>query len=290
MRLTPDQIKEGILHPAQEVRDASVFYFADEFSDDPEIMPLVIQAIKEHGWDDAFGMYSFMENLVQTEETLAWAIEQLRHCRQPDDVDEEHLTLWLLDALKSAHPDLLKAHRDEIRDLEVVDDEVDEAVEDRILLHGLTAEELWAELEEFCEERKDEDYLTDGDIDFSHRLVEALSRHPGAYDDRVLSLLAEEVEDYTDNPMLWMEPCLVRLAGELRLQQAIPLIINKDAGQDELLGPECTRALVNLCPSLIPRSPFVRLLGTHQHVLPRRHSRMRNEMASPGSPLCTRPT
>jgi hypothetical protein len=244
MRLTSSQIEQGILHPEQSVRDASVFYFADEFSDDPEIMPLVIQAIERYGWDDAFGMYSFVENVVQTEETLGWAIEQLRQCRQPDDVDEEQLTLWLLDALKSAHPDLLKAHRGEIRDLEAVDDEVDEAVEDRILLHGLTAEELWAELEEFCEDNKSEDYLTEGDVDSAHRLVEALGRHTGVYDDRMLSLLAEEIEDYTDNPMLWMEPCIVRLAGELRLQRAIPLVIKKL--HEETLESDCTRFLVKI--------------------------------------------
>ena len=156
MRLTPEQIKAGILHSEQATRDASIFYFADEFSTDPTIMPLVIQAIEKHGWEDAFGMYSFLENLAQTEETLTWAIDQLRHRGQPNDEDEARLTLWLLDTLTSAAPDLLKAHEDEIRDLDAVDEGVQEAVEERILLHGFTPEKLWAELEEFCEHNKEE--------------------------------------------------------------------------------------------------------------------------------------
>ena len=57
----------GILHPDQMARDATVYYFAASFSPDPAIMPLVIQAIEEHGWDDAFGMYSFLQNITQTE-------------------------------------------------------------------------------------------------------------------------------------------------------------------------------------------------------------------------------
>jgi hypothetical protein len=55
----------------------AVYYFGGSFSPDPTIMPLVIQAVEEHGWDDAFGTYSFLDDLVQTEETLRWVIDRL---------------------------------------------------------------------------------------------------------------------------------------------------------------------------------------------------------------------
>ena len=45
MRLPAEKIKEAILHPDRELREAAVFYFADAHSPDPTIMPLVIQAI-----------------------------------------------------------------------------------------------------------------------------------------------------------------------------------------------------------------------------------------------------
>jgi len=246
MRLTPDQIKSGILHPKQEVRDAAVYYFADSFSTDLTIMPLVIQTIEQHGWDDAFGAYSFMESLVQKEETLAWAIEQLRPRGQPDDEDEARLTLWLLDALTNAAPELLKAHEAEIRELDAVDEGVREAVDEKILLEGFAADKLWSELEEFCEHSKSEDYLTDEDIDFAHRLVEALGRHPTVFDAKVLEVLSQEIEDYTDDPMVWMEPCIVRLAGELRLSEAIPLIVRRLHDDDDILNPDCMRFLVKI--------------------------------------------
>jgi hypothetical protein len=46
MRLTDDQIKQGIIHPEQLVRDVAVRYFSESFSSDPTVMPLVIQAIE----------------------------------------------------------------------------------------------------------------------------------------------------------------------------------------------------------------------------------------------------
>ena len=53
MRLPADKVKEAILHSHQDVRDAAVFYFANSYSSDPTIMPLVvIQAIDKFGFDN----------------------------------------------------------------------------------------------------------------------------------------------------------------------------------------------------------------------------------------------
>jgi uncharacterized protein YchJ len=127
-----------------------------------------------------------------------------------------------------------------------VDESERESVEETIMLHGFTAEKLWQELDEFCEHKKGEDHLSGEDIDFAHRLVQAMGRHPNVFDNRVLDLLGQEIEDFTDHPMKWMEPCIVRLAGELRLQQAIPLLIKKLHEDDEVLTPDCVRSLVKI--------------------------------------------
>ena len=49
MRLAEEQIKRGILHPEQMVRDVALRYFSQSFSDDPTIMPLAIEDIEAHG-------------------------------------------------------------------------------------------------------------------------------------------------------------------------------------------------------------------------------------------------
>jgi hypothetical protein len=72
MRLPADKVKEAILHANQDVREAAVYYyFAKSFSTDPAIMPLAIQAIDRFGFENAFRVYSFLEDLVQTNGSIA---------------------------------------------------------------------------------------------------------------------------------------------------------------------------------------------------------------------------
>ncbi|MDY0167602.1 MAG: SEC-C metal-binding domain-containing protein [Thermoguttaceae bacterium] len=188
-------------------------------------MPLAIEAIEKYGWDDAFYLYYFsFERLPQTEETVLWLIDQLE---RPQNDENEHLTSWLLEVLANAAPPLLQAHQQPILELDVVDEEMRKAIRDRIVLHGFAPEKLWRELEELCDRNKSEDYPPDEDIDHAHRLVQAMGVYPNVFDARVIELLDQDIEDYSDNPMVWMEPFLVWLAGELRLEQAIPLVLKR---------------------------------------------------------------
>lgn len=228
MRLTPDQIKQGIKHSTRSVRNACLAYFADSFSTDPDIMPQVIQAIEKYGWNGAFDLYYFsFETLPQTETTLLWVMDQLEWREQPRNGRCDDLHSWLVDVLANADPPLLQAHEQRILKLGGVDEEMREAIRDRISLHGLDPETLWHELEDICDRNKSEDYLPDEDIDHAHRLVDAMGVYPNVFDARVIELLDQDIEDYTDNPMIWMERFLVRLAGELRLEQAIPLVLER---------------------------------------------------------------
>ena len=88
MRLPAEKVKEAILHADQDVRVAAVYYFARSHSNDPTIMPLVIQAIEKFGFDNAFQTHSFMEDLVQTDETVRWLIQQLTKLGQPANEKE----------------------------------------------------------------------------------------------------------------------------------------------------------------------------------------------------------
>jgi hypothetical protein len=73
MRLPADKIKQAIFHPDADVRDAAVFYFARSCLPDPTIMPLAIQAFEQYGLD-AFEIMTFLQGLVQTDETIDWLI------------------------------------------------------------------------------------------------------------------------------------------------------------------------------------------------------------------------
>src|SRR5471032_2806511 len=107
MRLPADKMKQAILHADQDVREAAVYYFARSHSSDPTIMPLVIQAIDKLGidklgFDKAFETHTFLEDLVQTDETVRWLIQQLKKLGQPANAEEAEPILAYISALVHA--------------------------------------------------------------------------------------------------------------------------------------------------------------------------------------------
>jgi len=124
-----------------------------------------------------------------------------------------------------------------------------EIVAERINLLSVDADICWRDLERFCEEAKDVEDIEEVDLDHAYALVEAIGRQRGRYAERVLSILAENIEDLESNPKVWMETFAVRMAREMRLEPAIPLIIGKlkEGGEEaEWLADECKSALAEI--------------------------------------------
>ena len=242
MRLSEDKIKQAILHPDPEVREMAVRYFADSFSPDSTIMPLVIQALEKHGREN-FSTFAVRQGLVQTDDTLRWILAELATEGVPQDKNLTRYGWGLLELLSQADAHLLAKHQSAIVELEGLDLSVREAVTERIQLLSTDPDTCWKELNEFCEREKKKHYINEVNLPHANRLVEAIARSGEQYADRVLSILAEKVEDYTDHPMGWLEPLVVRLAGEMRLESAIPLIVGKLHEEGDLLAQECETAL-----------------------------------------------
>lgn len=242
MRLSEDKIKHGILHSEQKVRDTAVRYFSICFSTDPTVMPRVIEAIQQYGWRNGVSNYALGDGLSQTDETLQWIIGELR---REEDADEGWISyqFGLTRLLSQANPQLLEEHEVEIQSIEGLDLKTRETISDRIRLLAADAETCWQELQAFCEQVKTAEYISDVDLGPAYNLVEAIARAPGEFADRMMSVLQEKIEDFTDHPMAFMEPLTVRLAGEMRLQAAVPLVIGKLREDADWLSEECKRAL-----------------------------------------------
>ncbi len=105
---------------------------------------------------------------------------------------------------------------------------------------------LWRELEAVCEEGKDKQYL--GDVRWAEGLdlVEELARQGERHADRAMEVLAVEIENYEGHPLGWLEPLVVRLAGELRHEPAVPLIVKKLHEDGDVLNEQCQYALVKI--------------------------------------------
>jgi hypothetical protein len=242
MRLPETKIKEAILHPEKLVRQEALNYFADCFSRDPDVMPLAIKALETFGRRDAFQYVHVLSHLAQTEATLAWAVKELYRDVQPTAEYDGYLPA-LSRLLCEADPQLLLPRAEEILQAPGFDAELAETFQDNLGLAAWDADQCWAELERFCAEAIGEEDWSELDFDHASRVVKALARQGAKFVDRTLELLGREVGDFETDPMSCMEIHLVELAGEMRLERAVPLIVKKLHERGDNVEEECVDAL-----------------------------------------------
>ncbi len=240
MRLPAEKIKEAILNPDRELRDASVYYFARSYSPDPTIMPLVIQAFERFG-SDAFERSSFLDGLVQSEESVAWLIREIGQIDPDADERSSDLFADLVDALRHADAAVLRPHADAIHRIEQLDDESKDVITDRIAISSFDPEALWRELTEFCDEEDLEEETSDEDFDFGCSVVDALASFSEHYEARVLEIL-----NTGEAGNGWLEIMAVRLAGRLRMTEAIPYLVDLLGDPDLMAYEHARRALIQI--------------------------------------------
>ncbi len=246
MRLSSEQVKQGIRHPDAAVRDAAVRYFSQAFSQDPTIMPVVIQAIEQYGWQHAVSPLAFGEGLVQTEETVVWLITESRRVGRPEDQDWCHYQAGLRHLLAAADAQLLRKYEAELSHVGLTDTDFRAAIHDRIRLLTVNADTCWRELESFAERVKDKEYLSDVNLAPAHYLIEAIARDGTPYVARVLEVLQQELPEDPHHFLNCFVPLVVRLAGQLRLDCAVPSITDKLHEEHDWLNEECQRALIKI--------------------------------------------
>jgi hypothetical protein len=245
MRYPEAKIKEAILHPDLEIRDRAVSYFARSFSADTSLMPLVIKAVETYGrQNDAYRLIGAARELPQSEGTIAWVIDELN---AEATATFENYAYNLSMVLLEADPALLLPRESAILEARHFLPDLREPLTERLRMLSWDFATCWRELEEFAEETKDEQGAGKVNLGHAHRIVEALARYGQDSEERVRALLSQKVTDYRHNPMMWLEPLAVRLAGQARLDAATPLIVAKlleDGG--DILNQECAEALTRI--------------------------------------------
>jgi hypothetical protein len=242
MRLPETQIRDAILHPDKLVRQDARVYFTDCFSRDIEVLPRAIQALETYGRRKAFQYFPDLDHLAQTEATVEWAIRELQQANDTGEVDETYRSA-LSCLLCSADPQLVGPRADRIVRSPGFPEDLAYEFQERLELASWEADRCWQELEKIAAEG------TRGeDVDWYHagRVVEALARQGDRYADRVLELLAQEVRDDDADPMAWLEIFLVQLAGDMRLERAVPLVVKKLYEEGDFILEESVEALAKI--------------------------------------------
>jgi hypothetical protein len=245
MRLPEAQIKEALVRPEKLVRQEALLYFADCYSRDAEAMSLAIKAIETYGRSQAFLYVHVLAHLAQTEATVDWAIQEL-HREEDQAGDHDSFFPALSRLLCRADPHLVLPRANEVLQAPGFFQGLRREFQERLRLAAWDADQCWQELERICTQGVGQRHPSDVDFGHASRVVEALARRGEAYADRFLDLLGTPVKDFETDPMTWLEIFLVMLAGEMRLERAIPRVVQKLHLCGEVLSEQAVEALAKI--------------------------------------------
>lgn len=225
MRLPEDKIKEAILHPDLDVRDAAIRYFDSSTFPDHTLMPLAIQAIERYGRTHAFSHTHYLNLLPQTEQTIAWVIAELQRDFQGLPEEKYFYFLNLSRLLTHADIRLVAQRAADIHQAPHFDAKERLDFRGRLEIFGWNTEKCWQVLLQYCEANVNINDIEEFDLGHALRIVDALARQPHEHQRQIVAFLAQKVYDFRHDARKWLQPLLANLAGAMRLQAAIPVLV-----------------------------------------------------------------
>ncbi len=242
-RLTEAKIKAAIQHPEQEVRLTALRYFDDSYSRDESIMPLVIQAVETYGVQTSFSILREAERVPQTDQTIDWLITELRReDLDLEDVRHDNYRFAIGLVICEANPGLVAKRHREITETPLFPAELSKSFEEVCQAAAWDWDRTWQEFLVFNRKLSRKREWSQSEHRRIHRLIRLLARHPNG-ENQVLALLQRHGHDIDPGLAEWIDPYVVDLAGFMRLEAAIPHIIERaHLGEDDV-ADQCGDAL-----------------------------------------------
>lgn len=266
MRFPVEGIKAAISGSDRELRTDAAYYFAVCRSQDPSLMPLIIDVAERYGTSEAFSSYHFCDRLPQTLETVRWILHQS---------SQNLISPFTREAiLFEADAELRKKLKGEFANATWMDEKARQQLEMMPDLSEKSADDLWRELEELTRredaeirsDKDDDEWDTDDDRDVGYFqqtewLVCALSERSPALEERVLKAL--DVDPDCEGPEGLMLELAINLAGRWRMESAIPRLIELYKKIIEFTHAEwvenvCYQALIRIGSDSVVRNLAVR--------------------------------
>jgi hypothetical protein len=254
MRTPESKIKEAILHPEEEIREKALHNFSQAKCEDESIMPLVIQAVEKYGRTIAFHILRDAEWLPQTEATVDWLIGELqRHYDLSDKAQENHCIAVAWALLRVPQPVLWKRFN-EIFTATSFPEQLREAFTDRLERFSWDWDKGWTALKYWAEATMRQRTFGRGDVAWVRGIVESLARHRKKAK-IVLGLLDGKYGDEDPAVMEWLRPCFVDIAGEMELEDAVPLLMDYVGHESDLnMADAADRALQRIGGDVVVRN------------------------------------
>jgi hypothetical protein len=245
MRLPESKIKAAILHPEEDVRLTALAYFADSFTTDESVMPLVIESVEKYGRESAFRILRDAERLPQTETSFNWLLNELKADFDPSEVDQDNYRFAVCLALLAAPLELLVEYQKDISDCPNFAVELLPTLHELVTMSSWDWATGWKEFNSLAKELQRRP-PTFQDSRHHRRLMRVLGRMKNDGADQVLNLLKGIYRGTDRGVMQWADAWIVELAGEMRLKEAIPLIIDRLFERNEPVLDECSFALTKI--------------------------------------------
>jgi hypothetical protein len=259
MRLSETTIKQAILHPEADIRGRALAYFAKSYSQDASVMPLVVEAVETYGKQDAYHLIGLATDLAQTDNTVSWIIDELSEER---NASYENYAYNLSRVLCDADVALLVGKKSRIIEARHFLPDYRDALLERLDVLSWDEATCWRKLEKLCEDGKDKEDIP---LKYANHIVEALARMGNGCEERIRSVLSQQVVSLENNPLKWMEPLMIELAGRLRLERTIPLIVEKLHEDDDFLAPRCADALTRIGTDAVMKAVADQFFDGEQH-------------------------
>jgi hypothetical protein len=233
--LSAEEVKPLLLYEDCPVRDLAVDYFRDGWSQDPTLVPMILEACRRYGVSENVHGLIACGQLVVTDAALDSVLQMLAETKDTE-------MAWRLHRIISHAPvDVLLRKESAVLDVANLPDEVLKRFNRRKDLSGWPAAKLWQELQDFAERSRDQHYVGEIDHAYADDLIEAL----GPHDEPDAATICNMLQSFGDDGG-WLETFLVDLVGERRLRTAIPLLIDRLRVDTDYLRERVTEAIVKI--------------------------------------------
>ena len=246
MRLSESTIKAAILDSQEEFRFTAARYFSGSFSQNETIMPQVVEAVETYGRDSAFRILRAAEHLPQLPATVDWLISELRRDYDLEDLADDNYRFAVALILYHARPELLLTRQAEITLLPMFPAQLRAPLQERIDMFSWGWNRGWAALEALGQDTMRRRGFTRNDVRYAHRIIESLARYRETTATAILDLLQRQYGGRNAALMGWLEPLIVRLAGAMQLDSAIPLLIERLDDKNVMVADESITALIRI--------------------------------------------
>jgi hypothetical protein len=230
------QLKPFLLHEDSYVRDAVAHYFAHSWSQDEDLIPLMLEALERYGPEETAHMLVAAPGLPLSHESLLQLLASLAVA-----TDSPQTVRRLNAILRYLPVPLLPANQDTIQRAPNVLAQTLERLERRRRLADESGPQLWQMLRTFSDENRDI-YVADAiDCNYADDLVEALGPRDVPGTPEVCSMMASEEVDEE-----WLGAFLVDLAGVRRMREAIPQLVAKLCADEGCFPERASEALARI--------------------------------------------